>query len=83
MKVEEQLDKEVSELDLLTQNLAALTAAVQTLNDVQLVMLHNMKDMKMPDWKSKSDVENDVSQKVIDCIKAVRKVYGQHETDKS
>lgn len=84
MKIEEKTDKEVSELDLLTQNLAALTAAVQTQNDVLLCLLHNFDLVHdTPMWVSKEALEEDVKPKVQACIEAVRNAYGQFKTDKS
>lgn len=72
-----------NDLELITENLAALTAAVQTLNDVQLVLLHNVKNLELPEWEKLEDIEKDVGEKVTNCIKSVRKVYGQRQADKS
>ena len=83
MKVEETKDREVTNEDLV-RSLEMLASAIESLNAVQLVILHNMKELKMPEWKSFSDIENDVAGKVIECIDAVKKATnGQHEADKS
>lgn len=83
MKVEEKKDREVTNEDLV-RSLEMLASAVESLNAVQLVILHNMKELKMPEWESFKDIENDVAGKVIDCINTVKKAAnGQHETDKS
>lgn len=80
---EEKKLEEVTTADLV-RSLEILASAVESLNAVQLVILHNMKDLKMPEWESFSDIENDVAGKVIECIDAVKKVTnGQHKTDKS
>lgn len=70
-------------LELITENLAALTVAVQTLNDVQLVLLHNVKNLELPEWKTLEDIDKAVGDKVKDCVKSVRKVYGPRQADKS
>lgn len=82
MKVEETKDREVTNEDLV-RSLEMLASAVESLNAVQLVILHNMKDLKMPEWKTFKDIENDVAGKVIECIDAVKKVKnGRGETNK-
>lgn len=81
--IEEEHDREITVEELLTQNVAALASAVQTLNDVQLVILHNLKDLEIPEWKSIEDIEKDVAAKVTECVKAIRRAYGPNETDKS
>lgn len=82
MKYEEQTDPTPTDIELLTQNVAALTLAIQTQNDVLLVLLHNL-DLKIPDWKEKADVEKEVGPKIQACVEAMRKIYGRSETDKS
>lgn len=82
MTYEEKTDPTPTEIELLTKNVAALTLAIQTQNDVLLVLLHNL-DLKMPDWKEKTDIEKEVGPKIEACIEAMRKVYGRSETDKS
>lgn len=81
MTYEEKTDPTPTEIELLTQNVAALTVAIQTQNDVLLVLLHNL-DLKIPDWKEKTDVEKEVGPKIQACIEAMRKIYGRSETDK-
>lgn len=80
MTYEEKTDPTPTDIELLTQNVAALTVAIQTQNDVLLVLLHNL-DLKIPDWKEKADVEKEVGPKIQACIEAMRKVYGRSETD--
>ena len=82
MTYKEETDPTPTEIELLTQNIAALTVAVQTQNDVLMVLLHNL-DLKIPDWKEKTDVEKEIGPKVQACIEAVRKVYGRSETNKN
>lgn len=82
MKYEEQTDPTPTDIELLTQNVAALTLAIQTQNDVLLVLLHNL-DLKIPDWKEKADVEKEIGPKIQACVEAMRKIYGRSETDKS
>ena len=82
MKVEEKKDREVTNEDLV-RSLEMLASAIESLNAVQLVILHNMKDLKMPEWKTFKDIENDVAGKVIECIDAVKRANGPSETDKS
>lgn len=81
MTYEEKTDPTPTDLELLTQNVAALTMAIQTQNDVLLVLLHNL-DLKMPDWKEKTDIEKEVGPKIQACLEAVRKVYGRSKADK-
>lgn len=82
MTYEEKTDPTPTDLELLTQNVAALTMAIQTQNDVLLVLLHNL-DLKIPDWKEKTDIEKEVGPKIQACIEAMRRVYGRSKTDKS
>lgn len=73
--------REVNVEDFLTQSIAALTKAVQVQNDILVVLLYNL-DLKMPDWKSVKDADADITKKIEDCVKAVRKVYdGPSETN--
>lgn len=81
MTYEEKTDPTPTEIELLTKNVAVLTLAIQTQNDVLLVLLHNL-DLKMPDWKKKTDIEKEVGPKIEACIEAMRKVYGRSEADK-
>lgn len=81
MKYEEKTDPTPTELALLTQNIAALTVAIQTQNDVLLVLLHNL-DLKIPDWKDKTEIEKEVGPKIQQCVELMRKIYGRSETDK-
>lgn len=82
MKYEEKTDPTPTELELLTENVAILTHAVQTQNDVLLVLLDNL-DLKIPDWKSQLDVEKAVGPKIQECIEFIGKVYGRGKTNKS
>lgn len=70
-------------LELITENLAALTAAVETQNDVIICLLHKLDTKDVPEWKDKKELEEEMGPKLEACIKAVRKVYGQLKTDKS
>ena len=82
MEIKEKTDRKVTTEDLVT-SIEMLASAVESLNAVQLVILHNMKDLKMPEWKTFKDIENDVAGKVIECIDAVKRINGPSETDKS
>lgn len=82
MKYEEKTDPTPTEVELLAQNVAALTMAIQTQNDVLLVLLHNL-DLKIPDWKTKTDVEKEVGPKIQKCMELIRGIYGPGEADKS
>lgn len=79
---EEKKLEEVTIADLV-ESINILTVAVQTLNDVQLVILHNMKDLEMPDWKSLKEIEDDVAGIVKKCAEVVRRANGPSKTDKS
>lgn len=81
MTYKEKTDPTPTEIELLTQNVAILTTAIRTQNDVLLVLLHNL-DLKIPDWKEKADIEKEVGPKIQQCIELMRKVYGRSETDK-
>lgn len=79
----EQTDPTPTDIELLTQNVAALTMAIQTQNDVLLCLLHKFNvDSDLPVWTTKEGVEKEVGPKIQACIEAVRKVYGRSETDK-
>lgn len=80
-KVEEKVGKELDDIGVLSNTVAMLAHAVQTQNDVLLILLHNL-DLKIPDWKEKADIEKEIGPKIQACIEAVRKVYGRGETNK-
>lgn len=83
MKLEEEVDKEVSALDALTDTVAQLVITVQTQNDVLLVLANKLNiDTDIPDWKDKKEIEKEVGQKIQACINMMRKIYGPSETDK-
>ena len=78
---EEDLDVDVA-ISALTDTVAQLTVAMQTQNDILLVLLHNL-DLQTPDWKTIDDIEKEVGPKVQKCIDLMRKIHGPSETDKS
>lgn len=93
---EEKVDKSVSDdmsktereeaiqISILTQNVAALTFAVEALNSVVMSVVHSIKDqIEVPDWKTQEDVEKDVGEIVNKCIKKVTEANGPREADKS
>lgn len=82
MKYDENEDQKVPEFEVIVDNLMALTAMVQSQNDVILVLLHNL-DINVPDWKTKEDIEKEVGPKVQKCIDLMRKIYGPSKADKS
>lgn len=81
--MEEGAVKQADVEDFLTQSIAALTRAVQVQNDILVVLLYNL-DLKMPDWKSVKEADADITKKIEDCVRAVRKVYDEPgETNQS
>ena len=83
MKYEEKEDKDTEVIDLLTRNVAALTVAIQTQNDVILCLLHKFNvDSDLPAWTAKEEVEKEMGPKIQACVEAVRKIYGHSEADK-
>ena len=84
MKYEEKTDPTPTEVELLTHNVAALTMALQTQNDILLCLLHKFDVEKdLPVWITKEGVEEEVGPKIKACVEAIRKVYGPSETDKN
>lgn len=88
--MEEQTDKTVPKdelkIQLLTENVAALTYTVQMQNALILALVKNMKDQhgfKIPDWKDKEEVEKELGDILEKCIKKVDELYGQREANKS
>lgn len=84
MTYEEKTDPTPTDIELLTQNVAALTVAIQTQNDIILCLLHKFElNHDLPLWTTKEAMEKDVGPKVKACIESVRRLYGHPETDKS
>lgn len=83
VKIKEEKGKQLTEIELLTTNVTILSNAVETLNNILLVLLYNNKDLKIPEWNSKEDVEKELGAEIRKCVEAVRKTYGPGETDKS
>lgn len=85
MSYEEKTDPTPTEIELLTQNVAALTMAVHTQNKVILCLLEKFDpDNDLPIYYvSKESFEREMNKKVEACVKAIRKIYGHSETDKS
>lgn len=88
--MEEKTDATVPEdelkLRLLTENIAALTYTVRMQNAVILVLLQNVNaqhGLKIPDWKSKKEVEEELGSLLDSCAKKVDELYGQRKTNKS
>lgn len=75
-------DKELSVVDMLTESVVELSYAVQTQNAIILVLLHN-SDLKLPEWKSLEDVQNDVGAKVEKCTELIRSLHGHDQTNQS
>lgn len=84
-KVSEKIEtKKVTDIELLTESVAALTLAVQTQNDIVLCLLHKFElNHDLPLWTTKEKMEEDVGPKVQACIESVRRLYERSETDKS
>lgn len=70
-------------LELITENLAALTVAVETQNDIILCLLHKLDVKDVPEWRGKKELEEEMEPKIKACIESVRSLYGQLEADKS
>lgn len=83
MNLEEEVDREVSALDALTDTVAQLVITVQTQNDVLLVLANKLNiDTDIPDWKDKKEIEEEVGPKIQACINMMRKIYGPSKTNK-
>lgn len=79
----EQTDPTPTEVELLTQNVAALTVAVQTQNAVIMCLLHKLNiETDLPTWQNKEIFEKEMAAKVDACDKAIRKIYEHSEADK-
>lgn len=77
-----------SQLDILTNNMAAMLSMIQTLNDVVLVLLHNHPELEIPEWKDIEEVNAELSDTIKNCVAAIRKAGkekkdGPVKTDKS
>lgn len=84
MKIEEQTDREVKTIELLTANVAMLTEALKHQNAVLMVLLNHFNiKMDMPHWQTQEDVEKAVGPKIQACVDLMKRVYGPSETDKS
>ena len=84
MGYEEKEAKEVKELEVITASIAQLTMAIQTQNEVLLCLLHKMDiNSDLPTFQNKEMFEKEMGEKVEACVKAIRKIYGPSETDKS
>lgn len=81
--MKEEIGERVPEIELLTENLAALFAMLQTHNDVLLCLLHKFDiDEDLPAWVTKEGVEEEVGPKIQACIEKIRSIYGPGKTDK-
>lgn len=77
-------DRAVNDIEILTETVAQLAAAINTQNDVLMCLLHKFDVEKdIPVWLTKEGLEEEVGPKVEACMKAVRKLYGHSEADKS
>lgn len=83
MKYEEGKDEQVPEMEVLIENVAALTAIVQTQSDLLLVLVSKLNEADLPQWKTSAEAESDVAPKIEACIELVRKLYGPGKTNKS
>ncbi len=84
MTYEEKTDPTPTDIELLTQNVAILTSAIQTQNDIILCLLHKFNmNQDLPFWLTKEGMEEEVGPKVKACVESVRGLYGHSETDKS
>lgn len=84
MTYKEKTDPTPTDIELLTQNVAALTVAIQTQNAVLMCLLQKFNpETDLPAWQDKETFEKEMAKKVDACDKAIRKIYGHSETDKS
>ena len=74
---------EALQINLLTENLAALAFSLQSLNSVVLSIVHNIPDFKVPEWKDAKEVEDELGKVITECIEKVNKLYGLGKADKS
>lgn len=80
----ESTDPTPTEVELLTQNVAILTQAIQTQNDVLLVLVNKLNlDTDLPDWKTREEITKAAGPKIEACVDLIRKAYGPSEADKS
>lgn len=84
-KVSEKIEtKKVTDIELLTESVAALTIAVQTQNAIIMCLLHKFNiETDLPTWQDKEIFEKEMAAKVDACDKAIRKIYERSKTDKS
>lgn len=85
MTYKEKTDPTPTDIELLTQNVAILTHAVQVQNEVIMCLLEKFDpDNDLPIYyNSKESFEREMNKKVEACVKAIRKIYGRSETDKN
>lgn len=83
MSYKEKTDPTPTDIELLTQNVAILTSAIQTQNAVIMCLLHKLNiETDLPTWQNKEVFEKEMAEKVDACDKAIRKIYGHSEADK-
>lgn len=80
-EVKEVNDEQVTDLDILAETVAMLSHAIQVQNDVLIVLMGQL-DLKLPDWKTKKEVEEAVGSKIQECVKLMRNIYGHGEVNK-
>ena len=82
MTYEEKTDPTPTDIELLTQNVAALTVVIQTQNAIIMCLLNKLNiETDLPTWQDKGTFEKEMAKKVDACDKAIRKIYGHSETD--
>lgn len=79
--MKEEVDKELTIIDALTESVAQLTMAMKTLEGVALSLLANVPDFKVPAWKDYDELDVAVGMKVADCAKLMRNIYGPDKDD--
>lgn len=81
----EQTDPTPTDVELLTQNVAALTLAVQSQNVAIMCLLNKLDPNTDLDFShlTKEQFEKKMNEKIVACEKAIREVYGRSETNKS
>ena len=77
------MKEEKLKIEDLADTVAMMSVALQTQNDVLIVLLDKLNINDLPDWKAEDDVTDAVGPKLQACINLMGKINGQRETDKS
>lgn len=76
--------KDEIKIEDLADTVAMMAKAIETQNAVILCLLHKFNiETDLPTWQNKEIFEKELGAKVDACVKAIRKIYGHSETNKS